>query len=94
MTSELKPAATLWEDSTGRELKVYTTEPGLQVYSGQCIDNGWKGKKGGPLFFRGGIALETQHFPASPNIPSFDSTLVTPEKPYVSHTVYAFGTRK
>ena len=94
LTKELKLAATLWEESTGRELKVYTTEPGLQVYSGQCIDNAWKGKKGGPLFFRGGIALETQHFPASPNIPAFDSTVVTPEKPYESHTVYAFGIHK
>lgn len=91
VTRELKPAATMWDDATGRELKVYTTEPGLHLYTGDMIELSGDGEDDGRLASRGGVALETQHFPNSVNIRKFPSTVVTPNRPYESHTVYAFG---
>ena len=91
VTRALKPAATMWDDATGRELKVYTTEPGLHLYTGDMMELSGDGEDDGRLASRGGVALETQHFPNSANIRKFPSTVVTPNRPYESHTVYAFG---
>ncbi|MDT9692185.1 aldose epimerase family protein [Streptomyces sp. P9(2023)] len=72
------PAAELYAPDTGRAVGVDTTEPGLQVYANPEL---------------GGVALETQHFPDSPNRPEFPSTVLRPDEVYMSTTVYRFGTR-
>jgi aldose 1-epimerase len=83
-------AVRLHDPVSGRELVIATTEPGVQVYSGNYLGDGRVGKQGAPIGANGGIALETQHFPDSPNQPAFPSTIVRPEAPYRSSTVFAF----
>lgn len=83
-------AARLHDPVSGRELVIATTEPGLQVYTGNHLADGSTGKGGSPLIAHGGVALETQHFPDSPNQPAFPSTIVRPGTPYTSSTVFAF----
>jgi aldose 1-epimerase len=88
---ELVLAARLHDPASGRALEVFTTEPGLQFYSGQAL-GGVAGKGGvvyGPF---AGVALETQHFPDSPNQPSFPSTILRPGDGFTSRTVYRFST--
>ena len=83
-------AARLLEPRGGRSLEVWTTEPGLQLYSGNGL--GVRGAKDGASYGpRAGVALETQHFPDSPNRPGFPSTLVRPGEVYRSTTLYRFG---
>ncbi len=84
-------AARLTEPSSGRTLDVYTTEPGLQFYSGNFLDGSIRGKAGHVYPHRGGLCLETQHFPDSPNHPHFPSTILRPGETYRSLTVFAFG---
>ena len=84
-------AAQVVEPTSGRTLDVYTTEPGLQFYSGNFIDGRVTGKAGRVYGPRGGLCLETQHFPDSPNQPDFPSTLLRPGARYRSRTVFAFG---
>jgi aldose 1-epimerase len=84
-------AAQVVEPTSGRTLDVYTTEPGLQFYSGNFIDGRVIGKAGRVYWPRGGLCLETQHFPDSPNQPAFPSTLLRPGAQYRSRTVFAFG---
>jgi aldose 1-epimerase len=84
-------AAQVVEPTSGRTLNVYTTEPGLQFYSGNFIDGRVIGKKGRVYGPRVGLCLETQHFPDSPNQPGFPSTLLRPGAQYRSRTVFAFG---
>lgn len=86
-------AATLYDPESGRVLTVLTTEPGLQVYSGNFLDGTITGK-GGVRYEKGwAICLETQHFPDSPNQPSFPSTRLEPRETFSSRTVYTFSTR-
>jgi aldose 1-epimerase len=86
----LSLAARVREASTGRILEVYTTEPGVQFYTGNFLD-GTKIGKGGHVYKRRfGFCLETQHFPDSPNKPSFPSTILRPGKSYTSRTMYKF----
>ncbi|MFF9397387.1 aldose epimerase family protein [Streptomyces sp. NPDC014744] len=80
------PAAELYDPGSGRFLTVTTTEPGLQLYTADHFD----GRPFGPC---AGIALETQHFPDSPNRPGFPSTVLRPGEEFVSTTVYGFGVR-
>lgn len=87
---ELRLAATVRAPSTGRTLAVHTTEPGLQLYTGNHL--GGTPGKGGPYAAHAGLALETQHFPDSPNQPAFPSTILHPGEVFRSRTVYAFGT--
>jgi len=84
-------AARLVEPASGRTLDVSTTEPGLQVYSGNGLDGSLRGKGGHAYTHRSGLALETQHFPDSPNQPDFPSTILRPGQEYRSRTVFAFG---
>ncbi|GJG85438.1 aldose 1-epimerase [Gemmatimonadetes bacterium T265] len=84
-------AARLYEPRSGRVLDVHTTEPGIQFYSGNMIPGGLAGKGGARYGRRSGLALETQHFPDSPNQPSFPSTILRPGRPYTSRTVYRFS---
>ncbi|MER5845747.1 aldose epimerase family protein [Streptomyces sp. NPDC002012] len=80
------PAAELYDAVSGRVLTVTTTEPGMQLYTADHFD----GRPFGPC---AGIALETQHFPDSPNRPEFPSTVLRPGEEYVSTTVYGFAVR-
>ena len=86
-------AARVTEPSTGRVLEVWTTEPGLQFYSGNFLDGTVHGKGGQVYGHRSGFCLETQHFPDSPNHPNFPSTLVEPGKLYHTETIYKFSTQ-
>jgi aldose 1-epimerase len=85
-------AARLREPRGGRVLEVHTTEPGLQFYSGNMMPDALRGKGGRTYRRRGGLCLETQHFPDSPNHPHFPSTIVRPGVAYRSRTVYRFLT--
>src|SRR5207244_4361823 len=84
-------AAQLIEPASGRTLDVYTTEPGLQFYSGNSIEGKVPGKEGKVYEPRSGLSLETQHFPDSPNQPSFPSIILRPGEMFRSRTVFAFG---
>jgi aldose 1-epimerase len=74
-------------------MEILTTEPGVQFYSGNFLDGTIKGKSGVVYKHRSGLCLETQHFPDSPNQPSFPSTILRPGKEYRSKTVLVFGVR-
>jgi aldose 1-epimerase len=84
-------AARVEEPTTGRTLDIYTTEPGLQFYSGNFLDGSITGKSGHGYAHRSGFCLETQHFPDSPNQPAFPSAILRPGQEYRSRTVFAFG---
>ncbi|GHT61166.1 aldose 1-epimerase [Bacteroidia bacterium] len=86
-----KPAAKLVCPATGIAMEVYTTEPGLQVYTGNFLDGTDTGKKGIVYNYRTAICLETQHFPNSPNIPSFPTTELYPDSIYQTKTIYKFA---
>lgn len=89
----LARVATVYAPKSGRFLEVFTTEPGLQFYSGNFLDGTIIGKEGKNYDFRYGLCLETQHFPDSPNQPSFPSTVLRPGDTYRSTTVYRFSTK-
>ena len=74
-------------------MQVWTAEPGLQFYSGNFLDGSNIGKGGVSYKHRYGFCLETQHFPDSPNKPSFPSTVLNPGETYTSSTLYRFLTR-
>ena len=84
-------AASLRDPGSGRTLEVLTTEPGLQVYTGNHLHLAGVGKGGVPLRRWGGIALETQHFPDSPNQTSFPSTVLRPGETFRSSTIFRIG---
>jgi len=88
----LVPAACVLEPGSGRVLEVWTTEPGMQFYSGNFLDGKMSGKSGKPYTRRSGFCLETQHYPDSPNRPEFPSTVLKPGQEYRSTTVYKFLT--
>lgn len=90
----LSLAAHVVEPTTGRVLTISTTEPGVQFYTGNFLDGTITGKAGRTYLRRYGFALETQHFPDSPNHANFPSTILRPGTPYDSHTVFAFGVEK
>ena len=83
-------AAQLRSAKTGRRMEVWTTEPGIQIYDGSYLPAGLPGKGAGRFAPNCGVALETQHFPDSPNKPMFPSTLVLPGRPMYSTTEYRF----
>src|SRR5262245_923172 len=89
----LSLAAEVYEPASGRILEVWTTEPGLQFYSGNFLDGSVHGKEGKVYSHRFGFCLETQHFPDSPNHPTFPSTILKPGQRFQSTTVYKFGAR-
>lgn len=90
---ELSLAATVEEPQSGRFLEVWTTEPGVQFYGGNFLDGTDKGKEGKTYGHRGAFCLETQHFPDSPNQPSFPSVVLKPGETYTSTCVYKFGVK-
>lgn len=89
----LRMIARVYEPTTGRVLEVSTTQPGVQFYSGNFLDGTITGKYGRVYQKRNGMCLETQHFPDSPNKPSFPSTVLNPGEKYATTTVYKFTTR-
>lgn len=84
-------AARLHDPESGRVLDVLTTEPGLQVCSGNALHVGVRGKSGQQYGEYCGVALETQHFPDAPNHPEFPTTIVRPNERYQSQTIYRFS---
>jgi aldose 1-epimerase len=87
----LNVAARLLDPSSGRQLTILTTEPGIQFYSGNFLDGTLYGTSGRQYRQGDGLALETQHFPDSPNKPNFPSTVLRPGETYRTTTVYAFS---
>ena len=83
-------AAKVFEPSTARVMEVWTTEPGIQFYTGNFLDGSLTGKEGMVYKKRYGLCLETQHFPDSPNKPEFPSTILRPGERYKTKTIYRF----
>ena len=88
---ELAEAAEVYEPTTGRILRVLTTEPGIQLYTGNFLDGSITGKEGRVYNRRFALCLETQHFPDSPNHPSFPTTELKPGQKFHSVTVFQFS---
>jgi aldose 1-epimerase len=86
-----KPAAALYEKTSGRKLVLFTDQPGLQLYTANFLDGSLKGKSGKPYLKRGSLCLETQHFPDSPNQPHFPNTILRPGETYKTQTIYQFS---
>jgi len=91
---ELATAAEVFDPTSGRVLDVLTDQPGLQFYTGNFLDGSLTGKDGRVYQKRFGLCLETQHFPDSPNQPSFPSTELRPGQRFHTVTVYKFSARK
>lgn len=90
--TRMSRAATLSESKSGRKMDVFSTEPGIQLYTGNFLDGTEIGKGGEPYRFRSGLCLETQHFPDSPNQPHFPSTILNPGEKFKSSTLLKFYT--
>ena len=89
----LAEAAEVYDSSSGRVLQVWTTQPGVQFYTGNFLDGTITGKNGNVYGLRSGLCLETQHFPDSPNHPSFPSTVLQKGKRFHSVTEFRLSTR-
>ncbi len=85
-------AARVTDPDSGRVLSVYTDQPGIQFYSGNFLDGTLYGTSGRQYRQSDGLALETQHFPDSPNHPNFPSTVLRPGQTYRTATVFEFST--
>jgi len=92
--NEFARAAKVIEPASGRTMEVWTTEPGIQFYSGNFLDGTDVGKGDQPYPLRSAFCLETQHFPDSPNHANFPSTILKPGEIYKQKTVYKFGVEK
>lgn len=90
----LRQAASVYEPVSGRVMEVWTTEPGVQFYTGNFLDGSRPGKSGKPYPRRSGFCLETQHYPDSPNRPNFPTTTLRKGAVYRSTTIYRFSARK
>jgi aldose 1-epimerase len=86
-------AAEVWDPASGRQMKVYTTQPGIQFYTGNFLDGTLTGKRGKVYNEHDAFCLETQHFPDSPNRPNFPTTVLRPGQTFRSTTVYKFSAR-
>ncbi|MEE1930789.1 aldose epimerase family protein [Streptomyces sp. TRM 70351] len=93
VTSAPGHAASLHDPGSGRTMRIETTEPGVQFYSGNFLDGTLTGTSGRVYRQGDGLCLETQHFPDSPNQPSFPPTVLRPGQTYRSTTVHVFGAR-
>jgi len=94
MAAQISLAARVMEPKTGRVLEVWTTEPGIQFYTGNFLDGSVQGKGNITYTKRSAFCLETQHFPDSPNKPKFPSTELNPGQHYHTTTIYKFSTEK
>ncbi len=91
--SELRKIAEVYDPDSGRVMEVETTEPGVQLYTSNYLDGSLTGTDGITYHKQFALCLETQHFPNSPNIPHFPSTILKPGNKYHHLTVYRFGTK-
>jgi aldose 1-epimerase len=82
------------EPTSGRVMEVWSTEPGLQFYSGNFLDGTLKGKGGWVYQFRNGFCMEPQHYPDSPNQPNFPSVVLKPGRVYRNTIIYKFSVQK
>ena len=87
----LRLASHAWDPSSGRELTVWTDQPGVQFYSGNFLTGTLVGISGHIYRQSDGYTFETQHFPNSPNQPSFPSTVLNPGQAFNSTTIYQFS---
>ncbi|MEL6191404.1 MAG: aldose epimerase family protein [Bacteroidota bacterium] len=87
-------AATLWEPESGRKLRTYTTQPGIQLFTSNGMEDAFPESSGRNMISNGGICLEPQHFPDSPNIPHFPSTLLKEGERYEETIMFKFGIEK
>ena len=86
-------AATVYAETTGRYMEVFTTEPGVQLYTGNFLDGQLVGHNGQVYNKRSAFCLETQHYPDSPNKPDFPSVVLNPGEEYRTTTIYKFSTK-
>lgn len=91
-SNALKLGATVYEPVSGRFMQLFTTEPGVQIYTANHL-KGVPGKNGLVYHRRYGLCLETQHFPDSPNQPAFPSTVLRPGQAFHSTTIYQFSVK-
>ena len=91
--SVLALAATVYDPGSGRLLEVWTTQPGIQFYTGNFLDGTLTGRDGKKIMKHGAFCLETQHFPDSPNQPSFPKAILEPGQTFHELTVYKFFTK-
>ncbi len=89
----MQQIATVYNEVSGRFMEVYTTEPGLQFYTGNFLDGTLQGKNNWVYAKHAGLCLETQHFPDSPNQPAFPNTILEPGKTYQQITQYKFSVK-
>ena len=92
-SNKLKLGATVYEPVSGRFMEMYTTEPGVQLYTANHLNGSIRGKDGVAYTRLFGLCLETQHFPDSPNHPNFPSTTLRPGQTYQSTTVYKLSVK-
>jgi aldose 1-epimerase len=86
-------AAEVYEPTSGRVMKIYTEEPGIQFYCGNFLDGTLTGKNGKVYPKRSGFCLETQHYPDSPNKPNFPSVVLRPGQTYKTTTIHKFSVK-
>lgn len=89
----LRLAATAYEPTTGRFMEVFTTEPAVQFYTGNFLNGGITGKNNVVYNKRFGFCFETEHYPDSPNQPSFPSVVLRPGETYTTKTIYKFSAK-
>lgn len=91
MKGQIQEAATLTSKTSGRTLRVFTTQPGVQIYTGNYLTGCPVGKKGRIYHDYDAVAIECQHFPDSPNHPSYPTTVLRPGKLFREAIIFAFG---
>jgi aldose 1-epimerase len=92
--SDLEKAAEVYDPTSGRSMEVWTTEPGLQFYTGNFLDGTLTNTRGGAKYVKhAALCLETQHYPDSPNQPAFPNTILKPGETYRQTTIYKFSSR-
>jgi aldose 1-epimerase len=91
--STLSLAATAYDPGSGRTMQVWTSQPGIQFYTGNFLNGSLTGRDGKKILQHAAFCLETQHYPDSPNQPSFPNTVLDPGHTFHETTVYAFSVR-
>jgi len=92
--SGLSLAAELYDPGSGRQMSVWTTQPGIQFYTGNFLNGKLSGRNGVRVQQHGALCLETQHFPDAPNQPGFPNVILSPGQVYHEKTVYSFSVKK
>lgn len=93
LNNDIIKAAEVYHHESGRVMDVYTDQPGIQLYTGNFLDNTLQSKTGGTYGSRSGFCLETQHFPNAPNEPSFPTTILKPGETFTSETWFQFSVK-